>query len=163
MAVRRNISQKDLLAEDKKIGATSTDEDVKEDNPSAEETGGKKKKEKTHIIPVKDTIEYPENEDEHMMESNTFLDVVFDENFEYIIRNPIKKFFGCLLWMFGMTLLPIITFFMYGFKVKNKKYIRTPARRLPANAPAIAPKKKSRNLLFERFLSPRRSAPALSS
>ena len=59
-----------------------------------------------------------------MMESNTFLDVVFDENFEYIIRNPIKKFFGCLLWMFGMTLLPIITFFMYGFKVKNKKYIR---------------------------------------
>ena len=91
MAVRRNISQKDLLAEDKKIGATSTDEEVKEDNPSAEETGGKKKKEKTHIIPVKDTIEYPENEDEHMMESNTFLDVVFDENFEYIIRNPEGK------------------------------------------------------------------------
>lgn len=126
MAVRRNISQKDLLAEDKKPLADTPEENapVSEEKAEHSEKNEKKKKEKTHILPVGDTDEYPENEDEHMIESNTFLDVVFDENFEYIIKNPVKKFFGCLLWMFGMTLLPIITFFMYGFKVKNKKYIR---------------------------------------
>lgn len=120
MKARRNISQKVLLAED---NLTQEQKEEKEKLESSQPSE-KKKKEKTHIIPVADTIEYPENEDEHMMGSNTFLDVVFDENFEYIIRNPIKKFFGALLWCIGMTLLPIITFFMYGFKVKNKKYVR---------------------------------------
>ena len=77
MAVRRNISQKDLLAEDKKP-LTDASCDVA---PETEEKTGqseKKKKEKTHILPVGDKDEYPENEDEHMIESNKFLDLVFD-------------------------------------------------------------------------------------
>ena len=99
MAVRRNISQKDLLAEDKKPLADTPEENapVSEEKAGHSEKNEKKKKEKTHILPVGDTDEYPENEDEHMIESNTFLDAVFDENFEYIIKNTVKKLLGCLL------------------------------------------------------------------
>ena len=88
MAVRRNISQKDLLAEDKKPLSERNAEEKQENAAEQTEFGEKKKKEKTHIIPVGDKMEYPENEDEHMMESNTFLDIVFDEDMEadFVVR-----------------------------------------------------------------------------
>lgn len=82
------------------------------------------KKPKKHILPTGNIDVYPEDENAHIVGSNTFLDVTFDENFEYVVKNPVKRFFMNLLWFTGMALLPIATAFGFGFYVKNKKYIR---------------------------------------
>lgn len=80
--------------------------------------------EKKHIIPVGDISEYPEDENAHVIGSNTFLDIQFDENFEYIIKNPVKRFFANTLWFTGMLFMPIVTGLWCGFRVKGDKYRR---------------------------------------
>lgn len=85
--------------------------------------------EKKHIIPVGDISEYPADENAHVIGSNTFLDIQFDENFEYIIKNPVKRFFANTLWFTGMLFMPIVTGFWCGFRVKGDKYRRQVTRK----------------------------------
>lgn len=83
------------------------------------------KKQKKHIIPVGNVDEYPEDENAHIVGSNTFVEgIVFDDKFEYIVHNPIKRFFMDFIWFTGIALLSIVNALIFGFYVKGKKYAR---------------------------------------
>lgn len=83
------------------------------------------KKQKKHILPVGKIDEYPEDENAHIVGSNVFVDgIVFDDKFEYIVHNPIKRFFMDFIWGIGIVLLSIVNALIFGFYVKGKKYSR---------------------------------------
>ncbi|MCI7401717.1 MAG: 1-acyl-sn-glycerol-3-phosphate acyltransferase [Christensenella sp.] len=109
------------MVDNDKIEQKTKDAIIDQQKSIADNSG---KKQKKHIIPVGNIDTYPEDENAHIVGSNTFVDgVVFDDSFEYVIHNPVKRFFMTLLWFTGIALLSIVDTFVFGFYIKGKKHV----------------------------------------
>jgi hypothetical protein len=75
-----------------------------------------KKQHSKHFINV-EKGKYPEKSDEHMVTSDNLLDIHFDENYEYVIKKPIKKFFTTIYWGLAVILLKAFNKIVFNFKI----------------------------------------------
>lgn len=65
-----------------------------------------------------------ESEDSHIIHLKHQVKVNYDENYDYYMKNPIKKFFSKIFMTFGTGLFKLIHYFSYNLKVKNKKILK---------------------------------------
>lgn len=64
------------------------------------------------------------NEDEHLIHLKHQVNISFDENYDYYLKNKFKVFLSKIVVSFGVSLFKIINFFHHGLKVKNKKILK---------------------------------------
>lgn len=60
------------------------------------------------------------SEDAHIIHLKHQVNINFDENYEYYLKSPIKKFFSKIFMFFAIHLFKVINFLFYGLKIKGK-------------------------------------------
>lgn len=63
-------------------------------------------------------------EDAHIIHLKHQVDVKFDKDYDYCLKNPVKKFLSKIFVTFAVAVMSVINFFWFDLKVKNKKTLR---------------------------------------
>lgn len=64
------------------------------------------------------------SEDSHIIHLKHQVKINFDENYNYYIKNPIKKFLSKVFMTFAVPLFKVIHYLGFGLKIKNKKILK---------------------------------------
>lgn len=65
------------------------------------------------------------SEDAHIIKLKHQVNINFDENYNYYIKNPVKKFLSKAFMLWATPLFKVIHYFMYGVKIKNKHILKS--------------------------------------
>lgn len=63
-------------------------------------------------------------DDAHIIHIKHQVDVKFDENYNYYLKNPIVRFFSKIFICFAICIFKPIHYFAYNLKIKNKKTLK---------------------------------------
>ncbi|MEG1509032.1 MAG: lysophospholipid acyltransferase family protein [Clostridia bacterium] len=66
----------------------------------------------------------PMSSDEHVIKFNHLKAINFDENYEYVIKNPVKRFFMRIVWGIAVVVFYIGNTCAYSLKIKGKKNLK---------------------------------------
>jgi len=80
-----------------------------------------KKNKINNVIQANDSVK----QDDHLLHLKHQVDIDFDENYKYVVKNKLHKFWLSLIWILARPIVPAALFFNHGLKLICPKELKT--------------------------------------